>query len=173
MGWSRRSCFLVPRARARSHGLRLPARHCGYRPRQAAGGLNATAAGVGLAAALIVVGSLLPWVTVTSIVSINRSGIDGGGDGLLTLGMGLVLALVAVVEFGGQGMRTVSRVLAAVGGLGALGIAVMDGVDVAKRAAEIYGAYATASVGSGLFVVGAGGVMAALVATFGSRRRPA
>ena len=145
--------------------------HCGYRPPGGPAGstMNTAAIALGLGGLLVAIGSLLPWITVTSIISASRSGLDNGGDGMFTLGIGVVLALVAFVNLRGAGVGSGSRVLALLGGLGAIALAVIDGSDVANRVASFSSTYATGSVGMGLYVVGIGGGLAILVAIFGSK----
>jgi hypothetical protein len=124
-----------------------------------------------IGAALIGGGSFLPWITVSSIISASRSGLDSGGDGIITLAIGVILALIAVANFGAAGLGMGSRLLAFVGGLAACGVAVLDGSDVANRVAAVSSIYVTGQVGMGLFVVGIGGGLAILVALMSSRPR--
>jgi hypothetical protein len=135
-------------------------------------GFNTTAVALGLGALLIGVGSFLPWITVSSIVSSSRSGLDGG-DGVLTLAIGIVLVLVAFANFSGGGLGPASRALSLLGGLGAIGIAIYDGIDVSSQIAGISSVDVSGSVGMGLFVVGIGGGVAVLVALFGASHGPA
>ena len=141
--------------------------HCGWRSAGAQAGntVNTAAIALGIGGVLVAVGSFLPWITLSSIISASRSGLDGGGDGMFTLGIGVVLALVAVVNLGSAGVGSGSRVLAFLGGVGA--VALIDGSDVASRVASFSSTYATGSVGMGIYVVGIGGGVAILVALFG------
>lgn len=140
--------------------------HCGYSPAATTRGTNTAAVGLGLGGLLVAGGSFLPWITVSGLLSVSRNGLDGGGDGLITLGLGIALALVAVASFSGTGLPLWSRALGFLGGLGALAVAIYDGVDVARAAAGISTGLASGSVGAGIFVVGAGGGLAILVALF-------
>ena len=86
---------------------------------------------------LVILGSFLPWATVTSAFgSVSKSGTDG--DGQITLIAGCLAALVAV----------------------------MDIIDVSRTAGEVESAYLDASVGIGLWVVLAGAVVAVVGAWF-------
>ena len=108
--------------------------------------------GFALAGALIAGGSLLPWFTLsTGFASVSRNGIEGGGDGTITLIIGVVLILAAfgtvrgIVMVGGL-------VLSAV----ALYIAIHDGSNVAT---VIAGVSIGGTVGAGLWVIGIGAVL--------------
>jgi microcompartment protein CcmL/EutN len=92
---------------------------------------------------------------------------------MFTLGIGVVLALVAVVNLGGAGIGSGSRLLALLGGLAAVALAIIDGSDVANRVASVSSAYVTGSVGMGIYVVGIGGIVAILVAIFGAKHASA
>ncbi len=149
--------------------------HCGWRPAGSLAGntVNTAAIALGIGGVLVAVGSFLPWIAVTSIISASRSGIDGGGDGMFTLGIGVVVALVAVANLRVAGLGSGSRVLALLGGLGAVALAIIDGSDIANRVASISSTYVSGSVGMGLYVVGIGGGVAILVAIFGGKRASA
>ena len=60
---------------------------------------------------LAVLGSFLPWISMTAplVGSVTKSGIEGGGDGIVTLVVGLVVALlgVALVARSGSTPRAV------------------------------------------------------------------
>src|SRR5450756_2190506 len=51
-----------------------------------AGGTNGPALGMIAGGIIVIVGSFLPWLTATAafVGTINRNGIDGGGDGIFT-----------------------------------------------------------------------------------------
>ena len=149
--------------------------HCGYRPpgTRAGNSINVAAIALGIGGLLVAVGSFLPWITVSSLFSLSRSGLDGGGDGIFTLGIGVVLVLVAVVSFAGAGLGWYSRLLGLLGGLGAVAIATMDGSDLANRLATVSSAYVSGSVGMGIYVVAIGGGVAILVAILGGKHAPA
>jgi hypothetical protein len=62
--------------------------------------------GVALGGVLYAIGCGLPWLVATEafVGTISRSGIDAGGDGIVALVLGIVLALIGVV--GAIGSRT-------------------------------------------------------------------
>jgi hypothetical protein len=103
---------------------------------------------------------------------VSRSGLDDGGDGMITLGIGIVLVLVALASLGSGGLGGISRVLGFLGGAGAIAVAVIDGSDISNRIASISSSYVTASIGMGLYVVGIGGALALLASLFGARAKP-
>jgi len=67
--------------------------------------------------ALMAVGSLLPWtVARTAFTTVERSGTDG--DGLVTLGLGVLLALIGLLRMDrpfSTGAKTLTILLAAAG----------------------------------------------------------
>lgn len=91
----------------------------------------------------MVVGSLLPWATVTTIFGeISKAGTDG--DGLLTM---LLAAGAAALALASKAPRAILVLLALVAA-----IAVFDIVDVSRLGED----GASVSVGIGLWTVGAG-----------------
>lgn len=111
--------------------------------------------------ALVVVGSFLPWASVSALgQELTVDGMDG--DGPLTLiGGALVgaLALAAHLQRPARWKVITALVLAALVTL----VAVIDVVDVNNRVAEVEGDFAVdleASIGIGLWLVLAGGVVA-------------
>ena len=133
---------------------------------QATKGLNTASVVLGLGALLIGIGSFLPWINF-SIVSASRSGLDGG-DGIITPAICIVLVLVAFTNFSRSGLGPSSRALSLLGGLGAIAIAIYDGIGVSNQIAGISSVDVSGSVGIGLFVVGIGGGVAVWVALFGA-----
>lgn len=141
---------------------------CGYRPyAPVTSGLNTSALALVLGALLIGGGSFLPWVTVNSIISIGRSGIDGGGDGVFTLVIGAVLLLLAIARINSVGLGLLARSVALVGGLAAIAIGVYDGANLANRLTELSSNFVSGSVGAGIFVVVIGGGVALVAALIG------
>ena len=148
--------------------------HCGYRPAGAAPAthsINVAALTLGLGGVLIAVGTFLPWVTVTSFISVSRSGIDLGSDGIITLTIGMIIVLVAAVSFSDSGLGGLERILGLLGGAAAVAIAVIDAADLAHRIAGLSSsALAIGSIGVGLYVVAIGAGTAVLVALLGGRQ---
>ncbi len=113
-------------------------------------GYVAAVAGVGA-----VIGSLLPWATAqTGLGSFSVAGTDG--DGLITLVVGLAVALLAfpVDRFRGR------RLMALLAALGLAAMAVMEVVNVTDRVASSSTDNLRASVGIGLWLTAAAGVVA-------------
>lgn len=116
-------------------------------------------------AAAIVVGTFLPWRTLTAVFvgQVSRNGIDGGGDGIATLCIGTLLGFMALTVLNGRpGRQWLGGVL--LGGF-ALSIALIDiaGTDAISDDGI------TVGVGGGLYLVALGGILA-LGAGFGLRR---
>jgi hypothetical protein len=106
----------------------------------------------------LIVGALLPWATASAgFISVSKAGTDG--DGVITLILGVVIALLALFAWKPQPHQL--AVIVGVGaGLAAGGVAIYDIVNVsdAVNTAQTQSALVHASVGSGLYVtaVGAG-----------------
>ncbi len=68
-----------------------------------------------VAGVLAVVGSFLPWITATAafVGTISRNGIDGGGDWVITIVLGLVIALMGVAILASPSNPSVARLGAA------------------------------------------------------------
>ncbi len=117
-------------------------------------------------AALLVAGSLLDWVVVSSpFGEISRGGMDTD-DGKLTVaagGLGLLFFLIAASA------RTIAfHIIGAVTSLAGGAVALIDIIDVHDKAEDLGTEFASASVGIGLYVcvIGAiaglvGGIIAA------------
>jgi hypothetical protein len=113
---------------------------------------------------LIAIGAFLPWFTVTApfVGTIERTGI-ALGDGLLAMGMGIVIAIIGIqaVLGGGSGSRN---------GLIGLGIVSIlgGGLEAASISSRISGLDSDirplADVGAGIWLVIAGGSMTAVAA---------
>jgi len=116
---------------------------------------------IGLAGAVgLAVGSLLPWASVTSLFGqIDVAGTDG--DGKYTLVLGLVAALGFVMR-----RWIVGGACAALGA----GICVYDMIRLNNRISDLDDELLVASIGFGLYVAVAGGVVAVLAAVVGRSR---
>ncbi|MCZ7542306.1 MAG: hypothetical protein M5R40_01630 [Anaerolineae bacterium] len=110
-----------------------------------------------LGAVALVVGSMLPWVTAsTAFMSVSRSGVPG--DGVITLIIGLIVGLGALIARAKPGKRL--GLAYSIFGLIAGAIALLDMTnvgDVVASANEDTLIYA--SVGIGLYVVAIGAVL--------------
>jgi hypothetical protein len=49
---------------------------------------------------LIVLGSFLPWLTATAplIGTITVNGLQGGGDGIITLALGIITVVIGILQ---------------------------------------------------------------------------
>ncbi|MDQ2933514.1 MAG: hypothetical protein M3R49_00780 [Chloroflexota bacterium] len=113
--------------------------------------------------ALVAVGSLLPWITTSSIDGTwgAFSGVQGGGDGWISLAVGAGIAALAIM--GKQGASEFNR--AAVGLLSLVALLVFwinlgrVGAAAAAFDRQSFG-YATASVSVGLWLIAIGALLA-------------
>jgi hypothetical protein len=113
--------------------------------------------------ALVALGSLLPWITTSSVDGTWSafSGVGGGGDGWITLAVGVGIAGLAIL--GRDGASEFNRV--AVGFLSLVALLVFwinlgrVGAAAAAFNREAFG-YATASVSVGLWLIAIGAVLA-------------
>lgn len=108
--------------------------------------------------ALVAIGSLMPWATITHVFgTVNLNGTEG--DGKITLVVGLVLVFLAVLELTGTGnIRAIILIVAVV----AAGLGVYEIVNLNDRLVDVNTEFARASVGVGLNAVVGGGVLAVL-----------
>lgn len=110
----------------------------------------------------IALAAFLPWIKVAApfVGTVTKAGVDNNGDGLITLGLG-VAAIVC-----GWWLLGHSEVVVAAVALGAAVIVVVVGivevVDVNSRIESIGEAPLNASVGVGLWLTVAWGVVAAV-----------
>jgi hypothetical protein len=117
---------------------------------------------------LAVVGSFLPWVTANfpKVGTVSHSGLDGGGHGAVSLAAGVVLIVLGLV-FMSESTRRPKEIAIATGiaALVALGVAVYDYPSITDRITATGPGYQDlVNVGSGIYVVGAGGVLALFAA---------
>lgn len=120
--------------------------------RQRLGALATTVAG-----ALIVVGSFMPWITASSgFGSLSRNGIDGGGDGIITLIVGVIALLVGLSML--AGITVAKEAPFILGGIGIL-MTFIDYRSAADRVSEVDSQYVAASVGTGIWVLGVGSLL--------------
>lgn len=119
-------------------------------------------------AALIVVGSFLPWATLTTVFgSIGFAGTEG--DGKITLAIGLLTGIAAFLELTqGRDTRVPVIVLATAAGLaGIFGVA-----NISDRIAGVNSGFVHASTGIGLYAVIAGAGVALCGALVDQDARP-
>jgi hypothetical protein len=125
--------------------------------------------------ALVILGSFLPWISVNSAFgTIGRSGMDGGGDGVITLVLGVGIVVIGATRFLGMvapsgAIRFWPPLLA---GIIAVALAVIEGIYVSDRLAGTTSEYVSGSTGSGIWAIGIGGVLTALAAIRSGPRRP-
>jgi hypothetical protein len=114
----------------------------------------------------MVIGSFLPWITASTIFgTLGRSGIDGGGDGLISAGLGIAAVAISVALTRNESLLG-SRALTAVGVLGAT-VVILAVNDIASRFESFD--LAVPAVGIGLWVVGAGALLTGVTGLEGLR----
>lgn len=91
---------------------------------------------------------------------------DGGGDGVITLVLGIGIVVIGATRFLGMVepsgfIRFWPPLLA---GIIAVALAVIDGIDVSNRLQGTTSQYVSGSTGAGLWVIGVGGALSALAA---------
>lgn len=124
------------------------------------------AVGVMAGAALVAVGSLLPWATITAplIGQVSKNGTDG--DGVFTLILAVLVGALGVALWNRPG-----RSLAVLAGLGSAVVglvAVVDISDIETFAAD--SRFVHVSVGIGLWLVAIGAVCSFVAACYAWKR---
>jgi hypothetical protein len=121
------------------------------------------------AAVLAVVAAFLPWITAATIFGdVSRSGVDGGGDGIVTALLGVAVAIVTLTtrrhpNDRGAGLAIVICALIIVA------ISAYDFFSVNDRINDIDRRFVDASVGIGLYLTiasGIAGVLAGILRTY-------
>jgi hypothetical protein len=136
-------------------------RHTGAtRATAASGELSIPGMGIVAGGALVAVGSILPWVTAVGGfgISVSRSGIEGG-DGLLTIVLGIGIALLGLTMARGEYLSRATVTLIA--SIVALAVVALDYLDITKRITDASSDGVYGSVGVGLWIVGVGAVIGA------------
>lgn len=112
--------------------------------------------------AAVVLGSFLPWATITGpFGTLSRPGTDG--DGLLTLIGGAIAGALGIALLRGSNKRSLAIASLVLSGL-VLVVAFIDTASVSSLVADVRSGLAYASVGVGLWITDLG----ALVAVAGS-----
>ncbi|MDP9234685.1 MAG: hypothetical protein M3P01_09065 [Actinomycetota bacterium] len=114
---------------------------------------------------LIIVGSFLPWIAATLplVGTLSRNGLDGGGDGLISLGIGIEVAVMGLAFMSAtSGLKRPDVFVGIGGGLAIVG-AIFEYENVSNRISGLSPlAQGLAHVGSGIYVIGVGGILAAI-----------
>jgi hypothetical protein len=104
---------------------------------------------------LLVIGSMLPWVTANHVFgSMSVSGTEG--DGIFTLVLGLVLLIGAVARMSTEGRYRWLIVVAAAAAL----LAVFEFVNIRSTIDDVSNTYVRGSIGPGLWIIAIGSATA-------------
>jgi hypothetical protein len=127
-----------------------------------------------VAGVLAILGSFLPWITATAafIGTITRNGIDGGGDGVFTIVLGIVIALMGIAILARSGSARTARVGTVICAVALGWVVSTDYGSVQGRVKDITSDTAIASVGMGLIVIGLAAVLAVVGAVLAGARKP-
>jgi hypothetical protein len=116
-----------------------------------------------LGGVLVLAGSVLPWLTITAPVvgTLTRSGLDAGGDGILTLLLGVAAAGIGIARLATRVHPLVQRVPVVLGA-GVLAVTVLD-LSRVGAALEAIGSASPVhpSAGPGLYLLVVGSVVTA------------
>lgn len=129
-----------------------------------------------VAALAAVIGALLPWAELSVPfgrgLSVQVNGTEG--DGRITLALGIVVALAAVLAFLRHYLATWAAIIALFASALLITIAIVDIVDVKRAAGDIRLVFVEVEVGSGLWLTLAAGVagVCGAVVLLARRRRP-
>jgi len=108
----------------------------------------------------MMIGCFLPWVTsTTGFASLSLNGLDMGGDGLLILPAGLLIALVGTLVVSGMAVPMWARASCVVLAVLAGAVWILDYADINDRVEQFsneVGELGVASVGSGLWLIAFG-----------------
>jgi hypothetical protein len=120
---------------------------------------------------LVAAAAFLPWITTASAISGNRTGIDVG-DGRIAVGIGAVVAVIGwreVVAPGSRFSRWAAIGLAAL----AIGVGAFEAGAVSDRIKTLDDTIRPgASIGGGIYLLIAGGVVALVGGSMLSKARP-
>jgi hypothetical protein len=118
---------------------------------------------IGLGGLLIVLGSFLPWLTATApfVGTISRNGMEGG-DGIITLILGVVTILIGVSQLTATRLPALLQRSSIVTGVITGAVAIYDYVDVQRRIEDVkeQTELVSASVGAGIWTLIVGAILA-------------
>jgi hypothetical protein len=118
---------------------------------------------IGLGGLLIVLGSFLPWLTATApfVWTISRNGMEGG-DGIITLILGVVTILIGVSQLTATRLPSLLQRSSIATGVITGVVAIYDYVDVQRRIEDVKEQtdLVSASVGAGIWTLIVGAILA-------------
>jgi len=106
--------------------------------------------------ALVIIGSFLPWIKAyTAFGGLSRTGIEDGGDGILTLIFGVLIVVSALIDV----RKPKSRALLAVAfSVAVLILGFVDLSSISDRINSVNSQWVRGSIGEGIYVVIVGGI---------------
>lgn len=129
----------------------------------------------GLGGLLIVLGSFLPWLTATApfIGTVNVNGMQDGGDGVITLVLGVITILIAATQLAATKMPALLWRSSIITGVITGAVAIYDFNSVQQRITELktmakapgelsFDIPVVASVGTGIWALFVGAALAIL-----------
>jgi hypothetical protein len=118
---------------------------------------------IGLGGLLIVLDSFLPWLTATApfVGTISRNGMEGG-DGIITLILGVVTILIGVSQLTATRLPALLQRSSIITGIITGAVEIFDYVDVQRRIEDVkeQTELVSASVGAGIWTLIVGAVLA-------------
>ena len=121
---------------------------------------------------LLIVGSLMTWVSVDlGFRAFSATGRETT-EGKLTLATGVVLIVIALLQMRPVNARRLLGYLAVAAALFGSVVLLLEYLDVLERIREAEGTPATAVVGTGVFVAALGAAAALVATVWGLARRP-
>jgi hypothetical protein len=132
-------------------------------PERPANTFIAGVAMIGLGGVLLIIATLMPWITATAgFVSLSRSGLGFSSDAIIILILGVLMLVMAIVRFTNTAMPRFLQNSPIVTGVVCGGLGIYDYIQVSNRVkdAQAASSLVSASVGAGLYLVFVGAGLA-------------
>jgi hypothetical protein len=102
---------------------------------------------------MIAFAAFLPW---EAVFGVTLNGFQVGTAGAWAVGIGMVVALAGLTQVNGRGIGTGTRVVAFLGGLAAVGLAIICWAEIQNQIND----YGLVSAATGIFMAAIGGGLA-------------